>query len=208
MASIHGYLLLVEDDLDILRLLEGVLTFRGYRVITACNGAEGLKAVEREYPALVIADIMMPKLDGFGLVHRLRIDPGTRPIPVIFITATYVAADDKEFALSLGVTRFIQKPIDLEYFLELVAELLEQGQAGAMEPLKEFSFYDGYRKRLETKLRQISRQIAREEHLLETPSDEKDSLIRASLRQAVSERDELWLLLDQVHKHLARFNQQ
>src|SRR5512133_3802163 len=107
MSASSGYLLLVEDDPDILKLLNTTLTFRGYRVVTASNGKEGLEAVQREHPALVIADIMMPKLDGFGLVHRLRINPETRGIPIVFLSATDVATEDKAFALKIGVTRFI-----------------------------------------------------------------------------------------------------
>jgi DNA-binding response OmpR family regulator len=205
MSARPGYLLLVEDDRDILKLLETMLTFRGYRVVTACNGEEGFETVQREHPALVIADIMMPKLDGFGLVHRLHINPETRDIPVIFITATYVTAEDQEFALSIGVTRFIQKPVDLGMFLEMIAELLERGKGPAMEPLKEFNFYEGYRIRLEAKLAQKDKQIARDERLLGTQSDQEDEFLRASLRRAIGEREELKLLLDQVYEHLAKF---
>ena len=126
MSPRSGYLLIAEDDPDILKLLHTTLTFRDYRVITAPNGKDGLEIIRKELPALVIADIMMPKLDGFGLVHRLRINPATRNIPVIFITATYVAPEDKEFALTIGVTRFIQKPVDLEMLLQVIAELMDQ----------------------------------------------------------------------------------
>src|SRR6266508_6813983 len=104
MNSGQGYLLIVEDDPDILELLETTLKFRGYRVITARNGREGLEVVKKQHPAIVIADIMMPKLDGFGLVHRLRINRETRTIPVIFITATFISPEDKAFALDIGVT--------------------------------------------------------------------------------------------------------
>jgi len=201
-----GYLLIAEDDPDILRLLNTTLTFGGYRVITAPNGKDGLEVVRKELPALIVADIMMPKLDGFGLVHRLRINPDTRSIPVVFITATYVAAEDKEFALSIGVTRFIQKPVDLEMLLKLIAELMEQDATPAMEPLKEFSFYEGYRTRLEAKLAQKNREITRDQLLLKTRSDQDDQFLRASLRHSVNERDELKLLLEQVCKHLAAFS--
>lgn len=205
MGKRSGYLLIAEDDPDILRLLNTTLTFGGYRVVTVPNGKDGLEAVRKELPALIIADIMMPKLDGFGLVHRLRINPETRNIPVIFITATYVAAEDKEFALSIGVTRFIQKPVDLEMLLKLIAELMEQDTTPAMEPLKEFSFYEGYRTRLEAKLAQKNREIARDELLLKTRSDQDDEFLRVSLRHSIKERDELKLLLEEVYKHLAAF---
>jgi DNA-binding response OmpR family regulator len=207
MNAQPGYLLLVEDDPDILKLLNTTLTFRGYRVITTTNGKEGLDAVRRERPTLVIADIMMPKLDGFGLVHRLRINPETRTIPVIFITATFLSPEDKEFSLDIGVTRFIQKPLDMERFLETLERLLEQGEAQALEPLKEFSFYDRYRVRLETKLAQKNKQIARDESLLGAHSDGEDELLRTSLHHAIRERDELKLLLDQVHGYLQKFTE-
>ena len=205
MNAGSGYLLLVEDDPDILKLLDTTLTFSGYRVITARNGIEGLEAVQKNRPAIVIADIMMPNLDGFGLVHRLRINPETRDIPVVFITATYVTPEDRDFAFEVGATQFIQKPLNLEKFLGTIAELLEKGMPVEIEPLDEFDFYDGYRNRLETKLAQINKHIARDEFLLRTPSDEGDQSIQVSLHRALSERDELNLLLDQVHEQLKKY---
>jgi DNA-binding response OmpR family regulator len=204
MNTKQDYLLLVEDDPDILKLLETTLTFGGYRVVTAHNGREGLDAIQKERPAIVITDIMMPKLDGFGFVHRLRIHPETRDLPVVFITATYVALEDKDFALNIGATRFIQKPVDLNDFLATVAELLKQGAHTVVEPLNDFNFYDGYRKRLEVKLEQKIKQITREERLLENPSKDGDQSIQISLRQAIHERDELKLLLEQVHEQLEK----
>ena len=204
MSTGPGYLLIVEDDPDILKLLDTTLRFTGYRVITARNGREGLESVRRERPSIVIADIMMPKLDGFGLVHRLRLDPETRDIPVIFITATYVTPEDKEFALNIGATRFLQKPVDLDEFLATISDLLEQGAAPPIEPLKEFNFYEGYRIRLETKLAEKNRQISRDEHLLKTREDQGNEALQASLRQARDEREELRLLIEQVHKQLEK----
>src|SRR6266498_719860 len=157
------YLLIIEDDPDILKLLDATLTFKGYRVITARNGKEGLEAIQVKRPAIVITDIMMPKLDGFGLAHRIRINPETRDIPVVFITATYVAREDREFALNIGATRFIQKPVDLEKFLATIAELMEEGMPILIKPLNEFEFYNEYRRRLEAKLEEKVKQITREE---------------------------------------------
>lgn len=206
MNTIQGYLLIVEDDPDILRLLETTLTFKGYRVFTARNGYEGLEAVQKVHPVLVVADIMMPKLDGFGLVNRLRIDPETREIPVVFITATYVAPEDREFAENIGVAGFIQKPIDLEEFLATIRELLEEGVSVAHEPLKDFEFYDGYSKRLEAKLGQKNAQIAREERLLGSIlSDDERHAIQVSLSNAVKERDEIRLLLEQIHEQIKKY---
>ena len=200
----QGYLLIVEDDPDIRALLDTTLRFRKYGVVTAQNGREALEIIEKEHPTLVIADIMMPHLDGFGLVHRMRINPETRAIPVVFITATYVALEDKDFALRIGATRFIQKPVDLDKFLAMIEELLKQDPHTLPQPLDEFSFYDGYRQRLEAKLEEKVRQITREEHLLGGRSDAEDSDIQMSLRRAYHEQQELKALLSEIYKHLER----
>lgn len=206
MNTGQDYLLIVEDDRDILRLLDATLTFKGYRVVLAHNGREALEVIQIKRPAIVITDIMMPQLDGFGLVHRLRIDPETCDIPVVFITATFVAPEDREFALNIGATRFVQKPVDLEKFLSTIEELLQQEAPPAMEPLKEVQFYEGYRSRLELKLDQKIKQIAREERLLGTHSKAEDQFLQASLRQAIRERDELRLLLHQVYEQLEKYS--
>jgi len=206
MNTATDYLLIVEDDPDILRLLDAALTFRGYRVVTAHNGREGLEAIQTKRPTIVIADIMMPKLDGFGLVHRIRINPQTRDIPVVFITATYVAREDREFALSIGATRFLQKPIDLEKFLGMIAELLKQEQPAIIEPFDELDFYNEYRRRLEAKLDEKIKQIARDEHLLTNDTDKRDQSLQTSLHHALQERDELKLLLGQIHEQLEKYS--
>ena len=193
-----GYILIVEDVPDILRLLEETLKFKGYRAVTAFNGQEALDSIKRERPALIITDIMMPKLDGFGLVHRLRINPETRAIPVIFLTATYVALEDKAFALNIGATRFIEKPVNFEKFLGTIEELLKEGAVLNPPQMSEAEFYEGYRQRLETKLQQKITQIARDERLLTTISAEEVPSFRASLQMALNERDELQRLLEEI----------
>src|SRR5262245_45635724 len=198
----QGYLLIVEDVPDILRLLEETLKFKGYNAVTAMNGQEALEHVRREHPALVITEIMMHKLDGFGLVHRLRIDPETREIPFIFLTATYVALEDKAFALNIGVTRFIEKPVNFEKFLETIDELLTQGAPSTPAPMSEAEFYEGYRQRLEKKLQQKITQIARDERLLSTISEEEKASFRASEQLAINERDELQRLLNEIQTRI------
>lgn len=200
----QGYLLVVEDIPDILRLLDATLKFKGYRVVTARNGQEALEAIQQERPAIIITDILMPKMDGFSLVHRLRIDPETRDIPVVFLTATYVAPEDKAFALTIGVTRFIEKPVNFEQFLPTIAEIMAKGATAPLETLNEQDFYAGYRKRLEKKLHQKVSQITRAEHLLRTLSEEEKPSIKASMHQAVDERAEIQHLLDQIDEHLEK----
>lgn len=198
------YLLVVEDIPDILNLLDTTLKFKGYRVVTARDGQEALEIIQKEHPALIITDILMPKMDGFNLVHKLRIDPETRKIPVIFLSATYVAPEDKAFAVDIGVTHFIEKPVDLNDFLPLVAQLLEQGVPATQEPLTDPNFYVGYRRRLEAKLEQKHKQIARAESLLETIAEEERPDFLASLQRSINERDEIQHLLDQITDTIRR----
>jgi CheY-like chemotaxis protein len=205
MADQEGYLLVVDDIPDILTLLDATLKFKGYRVVTARDGQEALEAIQKERPVLVVADILMPRMDGFNLVHRLRLDPETRDIPVVFLSATYVAQEDKEFALSIGVTRFIEKPVNLAEFLPVIEELIAEGKPASQKPLDEFEFYEGYRKRLETKLNHKITQIARDLHLMETLSDSEKPTFEATLQQAIKERDEIQLLLDQIRKRLESY---
>ena len=202
MNTQQGYLLVVEDVPDILVLLHETLKFKGYRVITARNGLEALEVIEKDPPALIITDILMPKMDGFSLVHRLRLDPKTRNIPIIFLSATYVAPEDKSFALTIGVTRFIEKPVNLETFFPVIEELLNQKEADPPELLDETGFYEGYRKRLEIKLKHKNTQIARDENLLKTLTGTERISFEASLRQSMAEREELQHLLEQIRGRL------
>jgi DNA-binding response OmpR family regulator len=202
MNTQQGYVLIVEDVPDILKLLQATLTFKGYRVLTAVNGHEALQAIQRERPALVITDIMMPRLDGFGLVHRLRINPQTREIPVIFLTATYVALEDKAFALNIGATRFIEKPVNFDKFLETVQELLTKDIPAPPAMMSETEFYEGYRQRLEKKLQQKVTQITRDERLLVSIPEEEKATFRASLQMALNERDEIQRLLAELQARM------
>src|SRR5512141_2220301 len=164
----YGPLLVVEDIPNVLEFLEVTLRFKGYPVVTARNGQEALEAIQRERPALIITDILMPRMDGFALAHALRTNPLTLQIPLIFLSATYVTPEDKIFALNLGAIRFIEKPIDTDDFLLTIAEILTQGTPTMPLPMKEQEFYLGYRQRLESKLRHKNTQISRTERLLQS----------------------------------------
>ena len=198
----YGPILVVEDVPHVLELLEVTLSFKGYPIITARNGQEALDLVAEEHPALIITDILMPKLDGFAMVHRLRSDPKTSDIPIIFLSATYVTTEDKEFAMSLGAVRFLEKPVDTEEFLLTVAEVLTTGPATVPDPISEQEFYRGYRKRLENKLRHKISQIKRTERLLETLPGEQRPTFKTLLEEAHGHRDEIQRELDELYRLL------
>jgi CheY-like chemotaxis protein len=200
MPETNGPILIVEDVPNVLELLEVTLKFKGYAVLTARNGEEALEVLQTQRPVLIITDILMPKMDGYAFVQKLRLNAETRNIPVVFLSATYVTPEDKQFALSLGAARFIEKPIDAEDFLLTVAELVTQQVKGQTAPLDMEKFYQGYRTRLENKLRHKNTQIARAERLLPTlPSDQKPAF-EALLQQSVRERDDIQAEMHNIYK--------
>ena len=200
MTNQAGTLLVVEDVPNVLELLEVTLRFKGYLVVTARNGQEALEKVSKERPALIITDILMPIMDGYALVHNLRNDPLTRQIPVIFVSATYNTPEDKNFALSLGGVRFVEKPIDAEDFLLTVAEILTQGLDTTPRAMSDQTFYSGYRMRLESKLRHKNTQITRTERLLSTLLPAQKPAFEALLAQSIADRDQIQNELDELLK--------
>jgi CheY-like chemotaxis protein len=202
MNSSNGPILIVEDVPNVLELLEVTLRFKGYAVITARNGEEALEVISQQRPVLIITDILMPKMDGYAFVQKLRLNPETRAIPVVFLSATYVTPEDRDFALSLGAARFMEKPIDTEDFLLTVAELVNEQPFTQPYPLDMEKFYAGYRTRLENKLRHKNSQIARAERLLSTlPPDQKPAF-EALLQQSVRDRDAIQTELYDIFKTL------
>lgn len=206
MTIPYGPILIVEDVAHIRRLLEVTLSFKGYPVVTASNGQEALDIIAAERPALIITDILMPKMDGFTLVQRLRTTPGTSLIPIIFLSATYVTPEDQAFALSLGAVTFLEKPVDTEEFLLTVAEVLTSTPMELPAPMDQNKFYRGYRERLETKLRHKFNQIQRTERLLETLPDEQKPAFHTLLAEARSHRNEIQNELDELYRLLNRYN--
>jgi len=184
---------------SLLKMSPTTLGFKGYPVIAARDGIEALERVAEERPALVITDILMPKLDGFSLVQKLRTDPTTNQIPIIFLSATYVTPKDKIFALSLGAVRFLEKPVDTEEFLLTVAEVLTDGPSTRPKPLGNREFYLGYRERLESKLRHKITQIQRTERLLESLPEEQKPAFLSLLKEARNHRDEIQRELDDLY---------
>ena len=208
MNTQTGPILVVEDIPNVLELLEVTLRFKGYQVSTARNGQEALEAVSKEQPVLVITDILMPKMDGFALAQKLRLSLQTRTVPIIFLSATYVTPEDKAFAMTLGAVRFLEKPVDTEEFLLTVAEIMTQGPPTAPEPLNEQLFYQGYRERLESKLRHKNTQIARTERLLPSLTMEQKTAFEELLDEARQHRSEIEHELNELNQLIEKKNNQ
>ncbi len=104
-------ILIVDDMPENLEVLDGLLRSVGYRVKAANNGRTALRlAVDADPPALILLDVMMPGMDGYAVLDRLRSNPVTRDIPVIFVTAL-AEAGDEEAGLARGAVDYITKPL-------------------------------------------------------------------------------------------------
>jgi adenylate cyclase len=120
-------LVLVVDDLaPNVRLLEAVLSPRGFRVATASSGEEALDALTKECPDVVLLDILMPGMDGYEVCRRIREDPGTAFLPVIMITAS--GEQEKIRAIESGADDFVNKPFDQSELLARVRSLVRVKQ--------------------------------------------------------------------------------
>lgn len=115
-------ILLVDDDQEIVESMRIALESRGYEIIVARDGNQGLAMAEREDPDLMILDMMMPKRSGFLVLEKLR---STRPVPlrVIMITANE-GSRHKVYAEMQGVDDYIRKPFSMDRLLESVQKLL------------------------------------------------------------------------------------
>ena len=197
-------ILVVEDVPNILDLIDVTLRFKGYPVITASNGEEALEIVPDQPPALVITDIMMPKMDGYTLAFNLRRNSETSHIPIIFLSATYVTPEDKEFAMSLGAVRFMEKPVDTEDFLLTVAEVLTNSNDALSPPMDKQQFLNGYRRRLEVKLGHKNAQIVRNERLLKTLPNSLKVSFEEMLQDNYAQRDQIQWELDGIYGRLEK----
>ena len=116
--------LIVDDIKENLYLLESLLKAYGYKTVTANNGAEALGLALKEPPDIIIADILMPVMDGYTLCREWKKDDVLKNIPFVFYTATYTHPKDEEFALNLGAEKFIIKPQEPEDFITIIEKVL------------------------------------------------------------------------------------
>jgi PAS domain S-box-containing protein len=118
--------LIVDDKTENIYLLQSMLDTNGFKAISARNGAEALGLLRTTIPDLIIADILMPVMDGFTLCRECKKDEILKNIPFFFYTATYTDEKDEEYALSLGADRFILKPQEPDVFLNIINDFMEE----------------------------------------------------------------------------------
>lgn len=121
MTADQVVVLAVDDQPPNLRLLEAVLSPRGYRVVCACSGTEALARLEEGDIDLVLLDVVMPGLDGYEVCRRIRAEASTAYLPVVMVTAS--SAEQRLAALQAGADDFVLKPFDTSELLARVASL-------------------------------------------------------------------------------------
>lgn len=126
-AAPHARVLIADDNPQGVELLEAFLTGMNCEVRTAADGEETLSEVARWHPDLILLDIMMPKISGFEVCKRLRVDPATRDIAVLMVTALDQQSDIDR-AVEAGTDDFLTKPINKTELLLRVRSLLKARQ--------------------------------------------------------------------------------
>ncbi|GAA0356168.1 MULTISPECIES: response regulator transcription factor [Actinoallomurus] len=132
-------LLVVEDEPNILELLSGSLRYAGFEVATATGGTEAVQVALQRRPDLIVLDVMLPDMDGFDVIRRLR--GGGAHIPVLFLTARD-ATQDKIRGLTLGGDDYVTKPFSLEEVIARIRAVLRRAQGGPAEPPPRLGFAD------------------------------------------------------------------
>ncbi len=116
-------ILYIEDNEDNLYMLSNRLARRGYEVVSARNGEQGIAMAASEAPALILMDLSLPIIDGWEATRRLKSEASTRNIPVIALSA-HAMAGDREKAMAAGCDEYDTKPVDLPRLLNKITTLL------------------------------------------------------------------------------------
>ena len=159
-ATENKFPILVVDDIpENLILLEDILSEEGYSIVGAANGLHALEILHAQPIRLVIADAMMPKMDGFQLCKTVKNNPSISSIPFILYSSDYIDEEDKELAKTIGADRYVVKSGNIQLLLDAVGELLhvndkESFQESVQQPfsLDDQSFIERHYKLLLKKL--------------------------------------------------------
>ena len=116
-------ILVVDDDAISLELMEAMLVPNGYEIITANDGSKAVAIIIEKKPDLILLDIMMPGLDGYSTLAKIKENKTISKIPVVMLTAMGYQLN-KELALQIGAVGYITKPVDLDELLKTISRLL------------------------------------------------------------------------------------
>lgn len=122
-------ILLVEDEVDLVKAIELRLTKEGFNVITSLDGEDALKKARTEKPDLLILDLMLPKIDGYKVCRLLKFDQEYKNMPVIMLTAR-VEERDRNLGMEMGADEYITKPFQWDDLLAKILNFLPREEEG------------------------------------------------------------------------------
>jgi two-component system alkaline phosphatase synthesis response regulator PhoP len=124
----QAYILIVDDDPDILDNIVTVLETRPYRLATARDGKKCMEMVEQDVPDLLILDLLMPRMDGWGVIRAMRSEPRFAGVPIMILTTVIEDASRRRYELETGigmdVQEYVQKPVTPSELIRRVEKLL------------------------------------------------------------------------------------
>lgn len=118
-------ILLVDDEADFVEVVRVRLEDNNYEVIVAYDGEEGMERAERESPDLIILDIMLPKISGFDVCRKLKIEENFKNIPIIMLSAKF-QPNDIRFGMAMGADAYVTKPLEPKVLVDKIRELLDK----------------------------------------------------------------------------------
>src|SRR6266496_5196236 len=136
-------ILVIDDNQDIRENTAEILEMGGYKIFTAENGKKGVELALKEKPDVIVCDIMMPELDGYGVLHLLRKNPESQNIPFIFLTAKTERTDFRK-GMEMGADDYITKPFDDIELLNAIeirlkkADILDNKYASSPQGINQF----------------------------------------------------------------------
>lgn len=117
-------ILIIDDDLRLLKLYSGILEIEGYKVLIASNGKDGFELAILETPDLILLDVMMPHLDGAEVAQSLSENEKTKTIPVVFLTSLVQEDEVDNSQGQIGGRKYISKSTPKEKFVSMIKEIL------------------------------------------------------------------------------------
>src|SRR5215510_8072165 len=128
-------ILVIEDEPEMRRNINALLRYREYETIQAENGRKGVELARREKPDLILCDVMMPELDGYGVLQALQQDAGLALIPFIFLTAK-ADKDDLRSGMNLGADDYLTKPVANKDLVNAIEARLRRAELQANREFK------------------------------------------------------------------------
>jgi PAS domain S-box-containing protein len=199
-------LLIVDDEENARILLEHFFANEGHLCQSAKNGQEALEKAQAQPPDLIISDIFMPVMDGFELCRQIKQDPQLKQIPLVFYTATFLEAHDRQLAKDLGASQFLEKPMDLEQLEQILLALVQEvgePSSGITQLKSEPELLEGHVLSLSYKLEKKQTELnQREQELLKSERLFQEIMDFAPVAMALSTPEGKIIKLNRQHQAL------